>query len=216
MSASADLTPAQFATAVLQGLGIQPTSANVSAMVGWINAEGGHWHNSARYNPLNTTQPAPGAGNTGTQGNIKVYTSWSQGVAATITTLKNGHYGGILTALGGNDPRAVASAIGSSPWGTGGGLVSKTIAAATASPADPGSLPGPGTPGPRPGTSAAPAPAKVDRGPWALRQLLAGALLLAGVALVYYGGARVLGVNGNRPVKAAAKAGAKAAVVIPK
>jgi hypothetical protein len=34
------------------------TPANVKAMVGWQRAEGGHWHNDARYNPLNTTQPA--------------------------------------------------------------------------------------------------------------------------------------------------------------
>jgi hypothetical protein len=123
-----DLTPAQFSTAVLQRLGIRPTSANVRAMVGWAKAEGGHWNNSARYNPLNTTQPERGAGNTGSQGNIKVYRNWNQGVQATVETLKNGHYGAILHALRGNNPLAVANAIGQTPWGTNGSLVRQTIA----------------------------------------------------------------------------------------
>lgn len=96
-------------------------------MVGWIDAEGGHWHNTAKYNPLNTTQSEPGAGNTGTQGNIKVYRDWKQGIDATVATLKNGNYGNILSALKRGDANAVAHAIGSSPWGTSGDLVARTI-----------------------------------------------------------------------------------------
>jgi hypothetical protein len=122
------MSPSQFATAVLQHLGKPVTSANLKAMVGWIHAEGGHWHNNARFNPLNTTQPAPGAGNTGSQGNIKVYRDWNQGINATVQTLRNGHYTDILQALShGNDPNAVANAIGASPWGTSASLVNATI-----------------------------------------------------------------------------------------
>jgi hypothetical protein len=151
----ADLNPQQFAQAVLQGLGIHPTTANVKALVGWQKAEGGHWNNKARYNPLNTTQPEPGAGNTGSQGNIKVYKSWDQGVKATVTTLKNGLYGGIIQALKSGNPNSVASAIGSSPWGTGGSLVAQTIGATsvkqlspvTGAPVRPAAAqPGPGAP----------------------------------------------------------------------
>lgn len=120
----------QWASSVLSQLGIKQTSGAMQAMVGWARAEGGHWHNDARYNPLNTTQPMPGAGNTGSQGNIKVYKSWEQGVAATVKTLKNGLYGGILQALKSGNASRVASAIGQTPWGTGGGLVAQTIAAA--------------------------------------------------------------------------------------
>lgn len=119
-----------FATEVLRGLGIKPNAGNLQAMVGWMNAEGGHWNNDARYNPLNTTQPEPGAGNTGTQGNIKVYKSWDQGIKATVTTLQNGRYGSIIHALRAGNPQAVASAIGSTPWGTSGGLVARAIAGA--------------------------------------------------------------------------------------
>lgn len=54
--------------------------------------------------------------------------------------------------------------------------------------------------------------AQVDRGQWALRQLVSFVLVVAGLALVYFGGARVLGVRGSAPIKA----GAKAAAVVPK
>lgn len=125
--ASTDLTPQAFAVALLRTLGIKPNSGNVRALVGWERAEGGHWNNDARFNPLNTTQPEPGAGNTGSQGNIKVYRSWDQGLQATAQTLRNGRYGAIINALRGSDPGAVAQAIGASPWGTSTGLVAKTI-----------------------------------------------------------------------------------------
>jgi len=123
----ADDTPEQFATALLHRLHIQPTSANVRALVGWQRAEGGHWNNDAKYNPLNTTQSEPGAGNTGTQGNIKVYKNWHQGIEATATTLLNGKYGGILSALKNGSSGQVAHAIGNSPWGTSADLINRVI-----------------------------------------------------------------------------------------
>ncbi len=121
-------TPERFAVALLGQLGIQPTRRNVKALVGWQRAEGGHWHNTARYNPLNTTQNMPGSGDTGTQGNISVYRNWRQGVEATERTLENGRYGGILQALRNGTARDVASAINASPWGTHGSLVYQAIA----------------------------------------------------------------------------------------
>lgn len=108
----------QFAADVLRRIGAQPTGQNMRAMRAWIKQEGGHT-NGARYNWLNTTQPAPGAGNTGTQGNIKVYRTAQQGVEATAKTLKNGNYGNILAALKqGDSAERVARAIEQSPWGT--------------------------------------------------------------------------------------------------
>lgn len=133
-AAPGNVTPSTFAVGVLRGLGAPITPQNVQALVGWQAAEGGNWHNSATYNPLNTTQaPATGAySNTGTQGNIKAYSSWQQGLAATLQTLQNGRYGGILSALkAGNNANAVANAIGASPWGTSGSLVSQAIAGAS-------------------------------------------------------------------------------------
>jgi len=107
------------ATQVLLGLGIKnPTGAEITKMVAWFNQEGGNWNNSARYNPLNTTLAKPGAGNTGTQGNIKVYTSWNQGIEATVDTLKAPAYKGILSALTSGSNAAFEQAVNASPWGT--------------------------------------------------------------------------------------------------
>lgn len=124
------MTIDQFASAVLQGLGITPNAGNMRAMRGWAKAEGGHT-NGARYNYYNTTQSMPGAGNTGAQGNIKVYTSWDQGVAATVKTLQNGYYGDILSALKSGDARAAGHAIATSKWGTGA-LAERVINATSA------------------------------------------------------------------------------------
>lgn len=128
----ADYTQAQFAAAVLDRLGIPQSRGALQALVGWEQAEGGHWKNSARYNPLNTTQNMPGSGDTGSQGNISVYKNWNQGVDATVQTLRNGRYGSILSALKAGNPNAVAKAIDSSPWGTHGSLVYQTITGAKA------------------------------------------------------------------------------------
>lgn len=148
-------TQRTWAAALLRRLGIHQTPGGVQALTGWANAEGGNWHNQAKYNPLNTTQEMPGAGNTGSQGNIKVYKDWAQGLDATVKTLKNGRYGGILHALGTGDPGAVAGAIGKTPWGTSAGLVRSAIAGtprvAGVQPFD------------VPGSSQAPAPANVQR-----------------------------------------------------
>lgn len=116
-----------FATAVLHGVGAPVTPQNIAGLSGWAQAEGGSGHN----NPFNTTQGAPGATNFNGVG-VKVYPNLNVGAQATIQTLKNGRYGGIIAALQRSDPRGLAAAIGASPWGTSGSLVSQTIAAALA------------------------------------------------------------------------------------
>lgn len=112
----------QFSRAVLQGLGVPVTSGALQAMEGWARAEGGHYHNSARYNPLNTTQKMPGSQTFRSVGqgaaDIGIYRDWGQGVQATVKTLNNGLYGGIISALRKGDPIAVGHAIDSSRWGT--------------------------------------------------------------------------------------------------
>ena len=108
-----------WAKALLGELGMPVSRENLAAIVAWEMAEGGHWHNVAYYNPLNTTQPEPGATSMNSVG-VKAYRSWAQGFQATITTLRNGYYGGILAALRrGDDAFAVAAAVAASPWGTG-------------------------------------------------------------------------------------------------
>jgi peptidoglycan hydrolase CwlO-like protein len=116
---SGNYTPLTWAKALLEQLHMPLTTQNTAAITAWEMAEGGHWHNSAHYNPLNTTMPEPGATAMNSVG-VKAYLSWAQGFTATIATLRNGYYGGILAALrAGNDAIAVADAVGASPWGTG-------------------------------------------------------------------------------------------------
>jgi hypothetical protein len=121
--ASVPNTTGNFAQDLLKGLGMPTTPANINAINAWHQAEGGN----AAFNPLNTTQGAPGASNYNGVG-VKNYTSYAQGLQATIQTLNNGHYGSILNALkAGTNALAVASAVGGSPWGTSGSLMAKVL-----------------------------------------------------------------------------------------
>ena len=224
--AGVTVTPQSWAQSLLAGLGAPQTPANVQAVVGWENAEGGHWANSATYNPLNTTQvPTSGSySNTGSQGNIKAYSSWSQGLQATIATLRNGNYPGILAALkAGNNPAAVGSAIGASPWGTSGSRVSQAIAAAAGSAAGAASsstdaisaalIPGGTASSPTSPTASTAGPATDLFGTTHSSQLLYATVWL-GILLA---GFMLLGLGVNRsthgaPVRAAHKAKLAAAI----
>ena len=119
MARNGQFTQLTWAQALLMAMRLPVTADNVAAITAWEMAEGGHWYNTAYYNPLNTTQSMPGATVFNSVG-VKAYTSWKQGLQATVITLKNGYYGGIIDALRrGNDSTAVAAAVGASPWGTG-------------------------------------------------------------------------------------------------
>jgi hypothetical protein len=67
----------------------------------WHDYEGG----SALNNPMNTTQPEPGATNYNSVG-VKNYVSSASGTLATVTTLENGRYPDILAALRSGKPFA--------------------------------------------------------------------------------------------------------------
>ena len=112
-------TQEQFARDVLKGLGAPITDENMKAVVAWQKAEG----TKAANNPLATTQGWDGSSSFNSVG-VKNYTSYSDGVAATLKTLQNGHYGAILAALAqGNSAQAVGQAVAASPWGTGDGVL---------------------------------------------------------------------------------------------
>jgi hypothetical protein len=115
----------QFAASVLKGIGAPVTPGNIAGFVGWAKAEGGS--NWQRNNPLNTTESA-GASSTFNSVGVRGYPNPQAGVAATVKTLRNGDYGGILQAFKTNNPHALGGAIGSSPWGTSGSLAAQTIA----------------------------------------------------------------------------------------
>ena len=107
-----------WAKQFLTNLGKPVTKQNLAAVTTWMAFEGGQWHNSAHYNPLNTTQPASGSVDINSVG-VKSYTDFNQGMQATIETINNGRYKSILSALSsGNNTAGVLSAVNHSPWGT--------------------------------------------------------------------------------------------------
>ena len=112
------VTPATFATTLLGALGAPTTPQNVSSLVAWQAREGGNWHNTASYNPLNTTLDAPGARPINGVG-VKAYQNWGQGVQATANTLRNGDYTDILGAL--HSGKGLSGSLaGLSKWSGGG------------------------------------------------------------------------------------------------
>ena len=118
-------TEKQWATDLLKKVGAPVTAANLAGITTWMRYEGGGGgaatgigKNSANYNPLNTTQGAPGSTSMNSVG-VQSYLSRDQGLDATVKTLQNGKYGGVLDALKqGNDTAGILSAVGASPWGT--------------------------------------------------------------------------------------------------
>ena len=116
---SGGYSQASWARAFLHSGGFPDTGCNRGFVISWENAEGGNWANSARYNPLDTTEREPGSHAMNSVG-VQAYQSWKQGMQATVTTIRNGRYGGIIAALdSGNNAQAAAGAVASSPWGTG-------------------------------------------------------------------------------------------------
>jgi len=108
-----------FAHDLLAFVGVPITFENVIAINAWVRAEG----TNAKFNPLATTQTAPGSWGFNDNNGYPVqnFTSYDQGLKAIAKTLTNGKYGNILAALArGTDAMGVGQAIDNSPWGTGG------------------------------------------------------------------------------------------------
>lgn len=116
------ITPRGFAHAVLSRMGLPASVENVAAFIAWEKAEGGHWFNGARFNPLNTAKKLPGsrtviplAPNYG----IQAYGSWDQGIDATARTMQQKNFSAIVAAFRkSGDPASTLHAIRSTEWGT--------------------------------------------------------------------------------------------------
>src|SRR5207237_8354923 len=117
--------------------GKRETAGNEQFLDTWQRYEGG----TALNNPLNTTQGYPGATNYNSVG-VKNYRTPYDGIQATATTLRNGRYDAILSALRSGDPYAYADKIAVAQairtWGTG--TFAEVYSQATITP-----LPGSGT-----------------------------------------------------------------------
>jgi hypothetical protein len=111
------MTPADFAQALLQRLGLPTTANNIAALVAFQAHEGGHMNNAAAYNPINTTLKLPGS-HPVTKIGVQAYSSWEQGLEATAKTLAQGNMGAITAALARSaSPDETLRAVASSPWG---------------------------------------------------------------------------------------------------
>ena len=99
----------------------------VTFMLQWSLAESGYnacnGQSGAKFNPLNTTTASGITTNYNSVG-VKNEPTFGNGVAATVATLKNGHYANILGELKwATSTTKMAQAVASSPWGTGAGVL---------------------------------------------------------------------------------------------
>lgn len=114
----------EWATGLLQKMGAPVNDASINALTTWMRHEGGHWKNSANYNPLNTTLDMSNNESMNSVG-VKRYKSWEEGYAATIGTLtgKNAGdrgYTAIVDALkSGASTDSILAAVNNSAWMTG-------------------------------------------------------------------------------------------------
>jgi len=103
------------------------SEGNISALTTWMRFEGGHWQNSASYNPLNTTLNVKGSLGSMNPVGVKRYDSWDTGLTATVQTLLGNRsvergYADIVAALQSDaGTSAVLSAVNKSAWVHGEG-----------------------------------------------------------------------------------------------
>ena len=153
----------EAARSIAAGLGAPQHPVTINLLASWSSCEkppGGAWQWN---NPLNTTQPYPGATCVNSVC-VRNYPSRAAGITATVQTLLNGYYPTLVAGLRQADaglffsaPREMAT------WGTGYGCVRASYGPVGPSPA------------PNPVQPTAPAPAGA---PWAVLALLGGGALL--------------------------------------
>ena len=109
-------SPGAWATWFLSDAHLPETACDISAVKAWQSAEG----TFAKFeNPLDTTEREPGSWSINSVG-VQHFTSWAQGIHATVVTLYNGRYPAVIAALrAGNNANTVARAVwGPHVWGT--------------------------------------------------------------------------------------------------
>lgn len=137
----------------LRSLGAPDTTRNRSFLGSWQQREGGHTHNSARFNYMNTTQRMPGSSAMNSVG-VQSYRNLQQGASAFARTLRNGRYGDLVQGLRSGDPYKAQPLRGLSTWLSGSptkgqDYARQVLGTHVAAPAPKaGGVPGvPGTPG---------------------------------------------------------------------
>jgi hypothetical protein len=113
-------TPISWADALLKAGGWPVTAANEQSLIAWAIQEGG----GVTYNPTNTTEPGYGSTGTLNSAGVQNYPSWSQGISATVATLKSSDYSAITSDLASGNGISSNASTALSTWGTGSYAVS--------------------------------------------------------------------------------------------
>jgi hypothetical protein len=114
-----------WATQLLSALGAPVNDSNITALTTWQQHEGGHWENSASFNPLNTTYDPDKKYESMNSVGVRRYPSWDEGIAATVNTLTGSKadargYSAIVNALkSGASTETILTAVSNSAWVTG-------------------------------------------------------------------------------------------------
>jgi murein DD-endopeptidase MepM/ murein hydrolase activator NlpD len=113
-----------WATKLLTAIGAPISESNITALTTWQQHEGGHWNNSASFNPLNTTLDMGNSQSMNSVG-VKRYNSWDEGITATVNTLTGSKadargYSAIVNALkSGASTETILTAVSNSAWMSG-------------------------------------------------------------------------------------------------
>ena len=117
-----------WASQLLTALGAPVNDSSITALTTWQSREGGHWNNSASYNPLNTSlKTATSQGMSAKNQLVQAYGSWNEGIQATVNTLTGTNadsrgYTAIVNALkSGADTSTILNAVNNSSWVGGNG-----------------------------------------------------------------------------------------------
>jgi hypothetical protein len=123
-----------WAAGVLHGVQAPIDSVNVDTLWAWSGAESLPRDRMSWCNPLNTTQPWPGARDMNSVG-VKAYLTVDDAIAATVATLTNGYYPTILHHLRNSVPHGqwadACNDLGK--WGTGCAWITRDYGAAPTS-----------------------------------------------------------------------------------
>jgi hypothetical protein len=108
-------TRAQWAPLFLTRIpGVVSYPEGIVAVVAWVDSEG----SQALNNPLDTTEPWPGSTAYNSAG-VRNYTDQADGLNASLATIMNGFYGGILASLRARaSADAVCMEVCASRWGS--------------------------------------------------------------------------------------------------
>lgn len=204
------VTKAGWASEFLRRLDAPVTTDTVQLVIAWIDGEG----TRARYNPLATTQWAPGATIFNSH-KVRNYPDLETGFLATLDTITNGRYDTIVAGLRAGDVNAALSDSKEwTTWGTGSAQRLQSLLATVRSswPAEatdalkaipPGgsSLPNPTLPPSSGGGSGGGGTVELTGGlipnpfgdteKWVRRLAVTAVLVLGGVALLALGGYRL-------------------------